>query len=355
MQVLPLAADSLGVRSMATLVQAGGQRVLIDPGVALAESRYGLAPSQEELKAREAAATTIVGALCQADAVVVTHYHDDHANLLRYVLCSTRVYLKTPVTPGERRYAQEALPRLQHGHPTIALADGSSAGLGKLSFDFSPPLPHGKPGAGAGSVMAVAVRSPEGCYVHAGDVQGPLSPSAMEWILRQRPDLLYLSGAPTYRLYYQAAAEGDTLTVQDVRQAKTNLLTIMKYTGCEVILDHYLTRDLNFRRLYQEVFATRRVRTAAAFLGQPERLLEARRRDGESREVATLVPRNPGRTYAAAHEADPFPPGIGRRERQGTAGRPISMAAATPVAPTAGARDLFVSNVSEAVELEGAS
>jgi len=48
MKIIPLAADSLGVRSMATYVEAGATGLLIDPGATLAAARYGLPPSQEE-------------------------------------------------------------------------------------------------------------------------------------------------------------------------------------------------------------------------------------------------------------------------------------------------------------------
>lgn len=299
MNVLPLAADSLGVRSMATLIEAGGARVLIDPGVTLSEARYGLPPSQEELHAQEEATARVIGALCQVDAVIVTHYHDDHANLLPYVLSSTAVYLKTPVTASERRATQDLFPRLRSTGRSFALVEGSSLSLGGLTLTFSPPLPHGKPRARAGSVMAVAVRSREGCFIHGSDIQGPLAATAVEWILRQRPDLLYLSGAPTYRLYYQAERDPDSLTVQDVRTARANLLAIMKYTGCQVLLDHYVVRDVNFRRLYREVLATGQAWTAAEFLGAPERLLEARRRDQDSHEVGITAPRSLRNPYGS--------------------------------------------------------
>ena len=51
MKVVPLAADSLGVRSMATYVEAGSTGLLLDPGATLAPSRYGLPPSAEEWEA----------------------------------------------------------------------------------------------------------------------------------------------------------------------------------------------------------------------------------------------------------------------------------------------------------------
>lgn len=50
MRVIPLASESLGVRSLATFVEAGGLRILIDPGVALGPKRYGLLLRKSSLK-----------------------------------------------------------------------------------------------------------------------------------------------------------------------------------------------------------------------------------------------------------------------------------------------------------------
>ena len=48
MKVIPLAAESLGVRSMATYVEVGRTGILIDPGATLAAARFGLPPSADE-------------------------------------------------------------------------------------------------------------------------------------------------------------------------------------------------------------------------------------------------------------------------------------------------------------------
>src|SRR2546430_9453230 len=47
-RVIPLAAESLGVRSMATYVEAGDLGILIDPGATLAPTRWGLPPAEAE-------------------------------------------------------------------------------------------------------------------------------------------------------------------------------------------------------------------------------------------------------------------------------------------------------------------
>ncbi|MEK7217217.1 MAG: MBL fold metallo-hydrolase [Chloroflexota bacterium] len=313
MQVIPLAADSMGVRSMATLVQAGGVRVLIDPGAALAAQRHGLPPSAEEHAALDGAHQRIIGALCQADAVVVTPYHDDHANLLQYVLSSAALYLKRPSTAGERRFARELFPRLTHTRRAFSEIDAATVTLRDLSLTFSPALPHGKPGARSGSVSAVALRCPEGRFVFASDVQGPLGSETLDWLIDQRPDLVYLSGAPTYRVSFSAEPDPQEWSTADVRTAQANLLKLMTATGCHVIVDHYLTRDPSYRRAYSEVFATGNAQTAAEFLGRPEQLLEAHRGRGGSQAPMFAPHPNPlagswdGRSIPAADSAASLP------------------------------------------------
>ena len=51
MRVIPLAAESLGVRSMATYVEAADLGILIDPGATLAAARWGLPPAEAEWQA----------------------------------------------------------------------------------------------------------------------------------------------------------------------------------------------------------------------------------------------------------------------------------------------------------------
>jgi len=49
MEIVPLAFDSMGTRSMATFVRTGDTSLVIDPGVALAPARYGLPPHKKEI------------------------------------------------------------------------------------------------------------------------------------------------------------------------------------------------------------------------------------------------------------------------------------------------------------------
>ena len=78
MKIIPLGAESLGVRSMATFVQAGHVSLLIDPGATLAPNRYGLPPADEEWEALRRTNDRISAYLLRADLVFVSHYHEDH-------------------------------------------------------------------------------------------------------------------------------------------------------------------------------------------------------------------------------------------------------------------------------------
>ena len=51
MKIIPIASDSLGVRSMATYIETKDCKILIDPSAALSPKRYGLPAHDKELDA----------------------------------------------------------------------------------------------------------------------------------------------------------------------------------------------------------------------------------------------------------------------------------------------------------------
>ena len=77
-RITPLAEESLGVRSMCTLVETPDAVILLDPGVSLAPSRFGLPPHPEEFRAVRDSRRRILEAAQQAEVVLASHYHFDH-------------------------------------------------------------------------------------------------------------------------------------------------------------------------------------------------------------------------------------------------------------------------------------
>ena len=78
MKILPIAFDSLGVRSMATYVETSDDRIFIDPGVSVSPDRFSLPPHRIELDRHREMWQSITRWVDMSDVVVITHYHFDH-------------------------------------------------------------------------------------------------------------------------------------------------------------------------------------------------------------------------------------------------------------------------------------
>ena len=81
MNIEIIGAESLGVRSLCYFVKAGNRKVLIDPGIALAYSRYGLLPHPFQVAVDERIQKKIIQRWSQATDIVISHFHGDHTSL----------------------------------------------------------------------------------------------------------------------------------------------------------------------------------------------------------------------------------------------------------------------------------
>jgi predicted metallo-beta-lactamase superfamily hydrolase len=276
MKVIPLAAESLGVRSMATYVEAGRTSILIDPGATLAPNRYNLPPADGEWEAYRRAHDRISAYASRAAWVFVSHYHEDHFRTDTGCYAGRVVLAKHPermVQGAQARRAAELWRSLDGAAARVQSADSAVVREPEVTLEVSPPLPHGLEGTTLGCVVALTVvdHAQRERFVFASDVQGPLSGVVAGWIAQQRPTLLYLSGPPSYMEHEIGAAAVD--------RAIANLLRIVEATGCRVIMDHHALRDRRYAERFERLFATGRVVTAAAHVGVEDAPLEARRHE----------------------------------------------------------------------------
>jgi len=274
MQVIPLAADSLGVRSVATYVECGATRLLIDPGASLGRSRFNLPPSDEEWEALKRANDRITAYAARAGVVFVSHYHEDHFRYDPETYRDKNVWAKDPrrmIGPSQRERAVKLWQGID-GHCRVDAAEGRRLETSDAILCASSPLSHGPDGTDLGYVVALTItdRREEFRFVHASDVQGPLSAVATAYLIRERPHLVYLSGPPAY-------LERD-LGVAAIDRGIDNLLRIVEATGCRVIMDHHAVRDAAYRERFRRLWDSGRVVTAAGFLGLADHPLEAIRR-----------------------------------------------------------------------------
>jgi predicted metallo-beta-lactamase superfamily hydrolase len=309
MKVIPLGAESLGARSMATYVEVAGRGILIDPGATLAHSRFGLPPADEEWEALRRTNDRISAYAARAELIFVSHYHEDHFRSDPASYAGRRVLVKDPrrmIQGLQARRAAELWKALQ-GHARVAVADDLSERTMDLCLEVSPPLPHGLEATPLGYLVALTIAEPgeRERFVFASDVQGPLSPVAAGYLIRQRPTLLYLAGPPSYVEHEVGAAVID--------RGIDHLMRIVETTGCRVIMDHHALRDPAWRERFARLWDSRKVTTAAGFLGVPEAVLEPRRAELWGRARKPLAAS--GRAVAAPARSRVSPPG-----RRGLAG-----------------------------------
>jgi len=273
MKIHILGAESLGVRGLCCYVEAGGRKILIDPGVALGYVRNGRLPHPAQVAVGEAVRTQITDAWADATDIVFSHFHGDHVPLVEanpYQLDAHAVARRNPgvriwtkpresLSPTERKRFDSLEQRL--------VADWRIGAPKGGPMTFSPPLPHGEKAAVFETVMMTKIRD-KAVFVHASDIQ-LLDDDAVSLILRWEPDILLAGGPPLYL---------ERLGKEQKRRAWENALRLATAVD-RLILDHHLLRSWEGLEWLDRLSTAsgREVVCAADFMGRPRLLLEADR------------------------------------------------------------------------------
>jgi len=272
MEIEIVATESLGVRSLCTVVRTRDRKILIDPGLALGYTRFRLFPHPLQVAVDERIQKRIIHEWSTATDIVISHFHGDHVPLVDanpYQLNLEKVASLNPdaviwakstqLSPMEAKRARAFSIALNN---TIIAAEGKSGGI----MSFSQPVPHGK-AEGLEKVIMTRIQE-DFTFVHASDIQ-LLNDEAISQMVSWRPDMVLASGPPLY--LHKLAGE-------DVEKAWQNAL-ILSQKVATLILDHHLLRSLEgagwLDRLSSK--APRNVVCSADFMGKSRILLEAQR------------------------------------------------------------------------------
>ena len=273
MKITPLAFDSMGTRSMATLVETKDIKLIIDPGVALAPERFGLPPHPVEIKRKEEHWRVIKMAANEADIMIVTHYHFDH-----HMPDSTEIFngkiamLKDPnehINKSQTARSAKFLKNMSGLPKEVIYTDGKEFVYGSTKIKFSLPMTHGLENR-LGYVTEVLIDDGDRKFIHTSDVLGPCTDEQTSFIIKENPDTAFIDGP----MYFS------------MKQAIANLKKIIRECNIkELVIDHHLLRDLKWREKISEVFKeaekkkTTRILTAAEYAGKENDLLEAKRKE----------------------------------------------------------------------------
>ncbi len=280
MRIVPLAFDSMGVRSTATFVETD-LKILIDPGVSFAPLRYGLPPTRRELERVDELSQKVWRHAQEADILTISHYHYDHYFPRADFYRGKILLIKDPkrnVNRSQKGRGKEFLDWVKDGAKLMEFADRRSFKFRDTEIVFSPPFYHGGEGSKLGYVLACLVKYKGKKMIHASDVQGPQVSVTTDWIIKQNPDILILSGFPTLLMGWRSSKFG-------LSQSNKNLLKILSQTEVQtIVLDHHLVRDLHYQNKIEEVTKEanalkKKVMTASEFLGKRPEFLEAKRKE----------------------------------------------------------------------------
>jgi hypothetical protein len=280
----PLAAESLGIRSLATFVVTADVKVLLDPGVS--HGLRALLPHPREAQALLEAGQRILARAREAPVLAISHYHFDHympafrhwmnfssPELAEALYSGKEVLLKSREKGINFSQRKRAYYIFQRRDCRLVVADGEEFHYGRTRLKFSPPLDHGEERTPLGKVLLCTVSTPHERFLFAPDVQGPIVKATLEYILAEGPDLLYIGGPPTY-LERRVRAES-------LAAARANLCELVRHIP-RVIVDHHLLRDPDWPEFLAEAKEAANARghqlaCTAEFLGEEIQDLEAHR------------------------------------------------------------------------------
>jgi len=271
-----MASDSLGVRSMATYVETKDCKILIDPSAALGPKRYGLPPAEQEMVALEKTKNEIAKTAKQCNILVISHYHYDHYDPSAGFYKDKTIFAKDinkNINKSQQKRGTD-FKKIVEDSCDLIYCDDSKHNIGNTELIFSPPFFHGPENVRLGYVIMTTIDDGEKRVLHASDVQGPVTKSAKEYIISQSPDLLIMDGPPTIFL-------GWKFSMQNLQDAADNLVEIKEKLDCDIILDHHLLRDLNYKKIFPQPYLAsgEKIKTFAEYLGKENNTLEAHRKE----------------------------------------------------------------------------
>jgi len=292
MKILPVAFESLGVRSMCTYIETPDVKILLDAGVSLGPNRFSLPPHPKEYMALRERRNLMLEIAKKADVVTISHYHFDHhtpsytdwASHWCSAEIAERIYngkivfaksYKSKVNPSQRHRGWMFAKTGGKKASKLEFADGRTFVFGETAIRFTTPVFHGREGSELGWVLMAIIERDDEKVLFAPDVQGPISEKTLEVILAEELQLAIIGGPPLYLAEFSEDP-------QKIETAMKNLEHIVKHVPT-TILDHHILRDEKWQEAAQPVFDTaatvgHEVMTAAEYQGKEDYLLESRRK-----------------------------------------------------------------------------
>jgi len=290
-KVVPLAAESLGARSMCTFVETPNVKVLLDAGVSLGPYRFGFPPHPREYHALRECRRKISEYAEKAEVVTISHYHFDHHTPSYTDWCFnwSSEEAARQIYEGKLVLAKSYRDKVNFNQrhrgwvfsktggkyaKKLEYVDGKVFEFGATKLRFSEPVFHGPENSELGWLLMTTIEHESERVLFASDVQGPMHTPTVKTILEQNPILVIIGGPPTYL--------SGLVQEEQIQQGMMNLEKIVQYVPT-TILEHHMLREENWWTLAHSVLdaafkAGHVALTAADFLKKENILLESQRK-----------------------------------------------------------------------------
>lgn len=278
-----IAFDSLGVKSSCFMVEAAGNKILIDPGIAGEVDSFPLSAVERAALVR-IYEREIRKACKEADVIVITHYHYDHHIPEKKMYEGKTLLVKDPKKSINRSQASRAKNLLDglHADADVRIADGESFRFGSTEIKFSAPVWHGAEKTNLGYVLMVSIHAGGKHVLYSSDVNGVYLEEQADMIISEKPDILLLDGPPTYLLGY-------IMSYYNLAKSILNICRILrKAKPGLVFMDHHLLRDYRYPDLMYECYRLAKklgvnLTTVAEYLGKKPEVLEGYEKNGPTK------------------------------------------------------------------------
>ncbi|MCE4606383.1 MAG: hypothetical protein F7B59_03515 [Desulfurococcales archaeon] len=274
-----IVSESLGVRGLSCFIEHRGEKVLIDPGVALGYTRWGLHPHPIQAVAGDEVRKKIRDLWKITDYVVFSHMHGDHVPLynanpfqlsIHHLEYRDNLLIIAPSISTLKGKEKTRLEKI------INVYDGRVLTFEHGCFETGPisiygPYPHGT----CSRTLTYASLIDAGEKVmHLSDTE-LLCDKLVELVLQLKPDIIITDGPPIYRFLNNRFIVRALL-----RKASRNLLKLSKVAHT-IVVDHHVNRcceGYQWIRAMSRKQQNTRVVTGAEFMDKKPLFLESLRR-----------------------------------------------------------------------------
>ncbi|MBC7195329.1 MAG: MBL fold metallo-hydrolase, partial [Caldisericia bacterium] len=96
MKIIPIAGETLGIRSTSIFVETKDLKILIDPGFSIPILKNSFPPTPFEFRASDLTKKKIFYYSNIVDLIIITHYHMDHFSFDENIYKNKKVFIKDP-------------------------------------------------------------------------------------------------------------------------------------------------------------------------------------------------------------------------------------------------------------------